>query len=243
MSETKQYLFFWGHTIQKCGPKAYLSNWYPANFVNEEGVSFSSSEQYMMWRKALLFNDQKNAEKILCTSKPGACKKLGRQVQNFDQDVWSKHAIDIVYDGCLLKFRQNKEMKEFLFTTGTKIIAEASPFDKVWGIGLSASSPKALSEETWKGTNWLGIALMRVRDTLKAEEEGVLAKEVVHVASDDTIVKKVIVDTEAPVDSATPIVVEEVDSIKVAEQSGNNSEPELESDEVQYPANKLSRVC
>ncbi|CAN0390682.1 unnamed protein product, partial [Laminaria digitata] len=53
--------------------------------------------------------------------------------------------------------------------TYSQILAEASPFDSEWGIGLHASHPDALNQARWPGANKLGEALMNVRTILREE--------------------------------------------------------------------------
>jgi len=100
------------------------------------------------------------------TSDPARQKKLGRLVKNFDEKVWNEQAIDIVKMGCFEKFNQNPEFKKKLLATGNRRIAEASPYDKIWGIGLGENDAAALDPDKWQGKNWLGIVLMHVRDRL-----------------------------------------------------------------------------
>jgi ribA/ribD-fused uncharacterized protein len=94
---------------------------------------------------------------------------LGRKVRGFDAKLWNQEAKNIVKRGCLLKFRQNKEMCEVLLSTGHKKLVEASPHDSIWGIGLDARAARQTAEKDWPGTNWLGEVLMEVRDQLRKE--------------------------------------------------------------------------
>lgn len=153
--------FFW----QSSSP---LSNWHPAIFKDDEGLTFYNSEQYMMYKKALLFNDIVTAEKIIKNKSPKECKALGRKVKNFDSETWDAVSQEVVYQGCLYKFQQNKVLKSYLMKSGNRLIAEASPYDKHWGIGLNAHQARRIPREAWPGKNWLGTVLMRVRDTLTA---------------------------------------------------------------------------
>ncbi|RCU50835.1 NADAR family protein [Corallincola luteus] len=158
-----KYVFFWGHKKPEKGvSKSCFSQWYEAPFI-DDGVKFLTAEHYMMAAKAKLFGDQCAYERIITASNPGAAKKFGREVLNFDEQVWCQHRFEIVVQANLLKFDQHAELKAFLLGTGERILVEASPVDRVWGIGLSADDPHAENPNQWKGANLLGFALMEVR--------------------------------------------------------------------------------
>lgn len=125
----------------------------------------------MMFRKAQLFGDEQVAAAILEASTPKEAKALGRQVKNYDDELWSSCARAIVEDILRLKFTQNKELGNYLLSTGSAIIAEASPYDKRWGIGLSASQAAKTPPDQWPGTNWLGLILMSVREHLAQQRK------------------------------------------------------------------------
>ncbi len=121
----------------------------------------------MMAEKARLFDDRICLNRILKSNNPGEAKKLGRTVQSFQQDVWIKHRTPIVVAGNMAKFSQNEQLKEFLVNTKTRVLVEASPVDRIWGIGLGADNPDRENPWKWKGLNLLGFALMQVREQLK----------------------------------------------------------------------------
>jgi ribA/ribD-fused uncharacterized protein len=152
--------FFWGK-------KSMLSQWYPSEFKDVNGQQYNTSEQYMMVKKAVLFDDTVAAEKLLDTVDPKICKKIGRKVQGYDAKVWNKTKEKIVLDGNMYKFNQNPQTLEFLLGTGDKWLVEASPYDKVWGIGMDSKNPDCIYPEKWKGLNLLGKALMIAREQLK----------------------------------------------------------------------------
>jgi ribA/ribD-fused uncharacterized protein len=154
--ESNKYVLFWH------GP---FSQWHPSEF-KVDGITYNCAEQYMMAEKARLFGDSKSRGKIMKSNSPREQKALGRQVSNFDKGKWESVAREIVFKGNMAKFSQNKDLKEKLLATGDKTLVEASPYDKVWGIGLSANDPNATKPGNWKGTNWLGEVLMRVRKEL-----------------------------------------------------------------------------
>lgn len=127
-------------------------------------VKFSNAEQYMMAHKALLFGDGDTLTKIMNTTSPAVAKKLGREIKNFDPATWDSHKFDIVVRGNVLKFTQNLPLMKRLKQTGNKTLVEASPYDKIWGCGLSVEAAAKTAENKWPGENLLGKALMAVRD-------------------------------------------------------------------------------
>lgn len=143
----------------------YLSNWYHSEFV-VDGVSFSSMEQYMMYKKAVCFGDGNVAVQILRTEESAQIKALGRLVAGYDDNYWSGIRQIVVYQGLLEKFKQNTKLKEKLLSTGSSVLAECAVKDRVWGIGLSMKDPDRLEKAKWKGQNLLGYTLMMVRDSL-----------------------------------------------------------------------------
>jgi ribA/ribD-fused uncharacterized protein len=163
-----KYLLFWGHSAKdpRDVGKECLSQWYPTSFV-VNGQLFASAEHYMMYRKAILFDDDDTAEQILRSSSPGAAKSLGRSVRGFDEQTWEEHRFDIVTEASIEKFAQSARLKDFLIGTADQVLVEASPTDAVWGIGLAASDPRACNPMEWRGLNLLGFALMVARDRLK----------------------------------------------------------------------------
>jgi len=160
----EKFTFFWKS-------ESVFSNWYLANF-ELEGIQYNCVEQYMMYQKALLFDDTEIAEKILQTKKQGAQKALGRQVSKFNDDVWRANCKQIVYDGNRAKFLQNENLLKRLLKTRKTTLVEASPVDAIWGIGLSEHDPKAHIRAKWRGKNWLGEVLTNLREDLMKEGYG-----------------------------------------------------------------------
>ena len=144
----------------------YLSNWYPSLFTLD-GVAFSSMEQYMMYRKAVCFGDDKVAAQILVTEDVAEIKTLGRLVSGYDESLWNGVRQIVVYEGLLAKFSQNSELGEQLKKTGNAVLAECAVKDRIWGIGLSMHDSDRLDRAKWQGQNLLGYALMMVREKLR----------------------------------------------------------------------------
>lgn len=162
------YLFFWGHQPEKNGTisKSCLSNWYPAQFTLN-GITYATTEHYMMAQKAQLFGDTRMYQTILNAKTPKEAKALGRKVTGFREEIWNTHRIDIMVAGNEAKFFQHHEMKHFLLSTHDAILVEASPYDRIWGIGMSVDNPDIENPKAWKGLNLLGFALMEVRSRLQ----------------------------------------------------------------------------
>lgn len=148
-----EYVFFWS------GP---FSNWARSPFMYK-GYEFNTAEQAMMWEKAITFDDSKTADRILATLDAREQKALGRQVRGYDDNEWSAIRYETVKDILRHKFSQHAPSRAALMETTGMTLVEASPEDKIWGIGLAASDDRCKNPETWQGQNLLGKALTEVR--------------------------------------------------------------------------------
>ena len=158
--EQRRFTFFWQ-------PESPFSQWHPSEFV-VEGKRFVCAEQYMMHGKAVLFGDLAVAERILASISPKMHKALGRKVSGFDEQLWRNERERIVYEGNHAKFTLNAELlKALLATAGTELV-EASPLDRIWGVGLKAEDPRIQDPALWRGQNLLGKVLTRLREDLLA---------------------------------------------------------------------------
>lgn len=154
---TNTHVFFWS---------GELSNWHTCRFRYKH-LNFYNTEQAFMWEKAIFFNDMESAKKILETPEPYLNKRLGRKVKGFDSERWLIAAYPIMVAVNYAKYSQNLHLRRILLDTEDKILVEASPYDKIWGIGISWQDDDCLNEMKWKGMNLLGKALMEVRKQLK----------------------------------------------------------------------------
>jgi len=164
---TDRYVLFFGYEDPELG---CLQQWYPSPFVEKDAQSgderhFHTSEQYMMFHKALLMGDTEIAEQTLACATPGEAKALGRKVRNFDQKMWDENCDRVVEQGNYLKFSQDERLRQALLGTEEREIVETSPNDRLWGVGFN--SEDALEHVAEWGENKLGKALMRVRERLK----------------------------------------------------------------------------
>jgi hypothetical protein len=158
--ETDTHIYFYG--------SAY-SQWAMRD-IEIDGSVFNCNEQYMMYKKAELFGDEHAINHIMSAFDPSVQKSWGRKVKKFDKDKWEAIAKDVVYEANYAKFTQNEDCLKELMASGDKIIVEASPYDCIWGIGMSCDDPGVTDEKNWRGTNWLGEAIMKVRENIRKQE-------------------------------------------------------------------------
>jgi len=163
--KNKKYHFFW-----KSGSP--FSQWHSSKY-NLDGFEYVCAEQGMMHGKALLFEDEATANLIIETTDPRTMKDLGRAVTIFNEKIWNRNRENIVYRNNMAKFTQNQHLLKALMRTSGDLV-EASPSDKIWGIGLNPNRAKQVPEHKWPGKNLLGKVLTRVRDdiVLQGDNEG-----------------------------------------------------------------------
>lgn len=165
------YLFFWS----QFGPKntitkACFSQWYPCEFV-VDGIQYNCASQYMIAEKARLFGDEESLAKVMAMSADmeSEMTNVDKEIKVTDSSVWNEQKFGIVVKGNMAKFSQNERLKKFLVGTGSRVLAEANPIDRVWGIGMRESDKEIEDPEKWYGINLLGFALMVVRDNLRTQ--------------------------------------------------------------------------
>lgn len=164
-----KYLHFWGHRPRpdgQIGPSC-LSQWWPSPFT-VDGVEYATAEHWMMAAKARLFDDPDAERRAVEAPNPALAKKAGRLVRGFDEAIWQRERFGIVVEGSVHKFAAHADLRTFLLATGDRVLVEASPVDRVWGIGLAADDERAADPERWRGPNLLGFALMEARKRLVA---------------------------------------------------------------------------
>lgn len=160
------FLFFWSHKGSKTTvTRACLSQWYPCSFTID-GFVYNCAEQYMMAEKCRIIGDEETRKLILAEDDPEKIKELGREAKGFNQELWNKSKFEIVVNGNLAKFEQNSDLCGFLMNTKSRVLVEASPYDRIWGIGMREDHKDIQKPEKWYGTNLLGFALMVVRDKI-----------------------------------------------------------------------------
>lgn len=144
----------------------WLGNWFSSPFT-VDGKNFVNSEHYFMWKKILMFQPELE-DTILKMTNPKDMKYLGGKVKNYDDVIWGSARYGIMKAAVTEKFKQSPELKAQLLSTGNAILVEASPYDRIWGIGMNAQQARN-SKDGFLGQNLLGKVLMEVRDELKID--------------------------------------------------------------------------
>lgn len=147
------------------GSSEIFSNWHRCRFTID-GITFNCSEQAMMYYKAKMFRDNNTANKILRSRDPREQKQLGREVKNFDENYWIENREEVMYKILYEKFTQNNDFKNELLKYKDYNFVEASPYDKIWGIGLDQTNDLILDESNWRGQNLLGNCLTKLKNDL-----------------------------------------------------------------------------
>jgi ribA/ribD-fused uncharacterized protein len=167
-NSSKDFVFF----FRPDEPNGWLSNWSNHPISDTTGTTYPTVEHLIMARKASLMDDSASLEKILKTKSARTAKSLGRKVSNWDEMKWQSRREAIALEGLQLKVVQHEEVADLLKTTTPKTLVEASPYDKIWGIGLASTHVNATQPEKWKGSNLLGKLWMKVRDEALKKAEG-----------------------------------------------------------------------
>ncbi|MEU5878430.1 NADAR family protein [Spirillospora sp. NPDC047279] len=165
-----KYLCFWGHRPARDGGvgPGVLSQWWDGHPFTVDGVRYATAEHWMMAGKARLFGDDAALARVLDASSPAKAKAVGREIRGFDEEAWTAGRFEIVAAGNVAKFGAHPELEDYLLGTGTRVLVEASPRDRIWGIGLAAADERAEDPHRWRGLNLLGFALMEARARLSA---------------------------------------------------------------------------
>ncbi|SOE10841.1 hypothetical protein SAMN06272775_1860 [Streptomyces sp. 2323.1] len=168
-----KYVFFWGHSPRRDGSlgASCFSQWWPSPFTVDR-VRYATAEHWMMAGKARLFGDAEAERRVLAARHPRQAKDAGRTVRGFDEETWQRRRFALVVEGSVHKFRQDAALREYLLGTGSRVLVEASPLDRIWGIGLAADDERAADPARWRGLNLLGFALMAARQQLREEAGG-----------------------------------------------------------------------
>jgi len=154
--ETDECVLFWS---------GWPSQHAPATF-EVCGVWYNCTQQYLMAERARMFGDADRLDDIMWSRDPVQQTVLGHAVKNCDEARWRRAVPAMLLRGNMAKYAQNATLKRLLLATHPKVLVQASPYDTVYGVGLTPHDPRALDPEHWRGLNLLGTALMQTRQTL-----------------------------------------------------------------------------
>lgn len=152
--------------FRETGSDGYLSNFFSTRF-EKNGITFTSAEQAFMYEKCLRFDPKNHTmlDSILNEHNPKKVKALGRKVRNYNNDVWKEVRYQTMKEILRCKFAYNADIRQSLLKTEPKILYEASPYDRIWGIGYGKKDAMSTHPEKF-GDNLLGKALMEIRSEL-----------------------------------------------------------------------------
>lgn len=158
---TQRRIYFWG---------GIFSQWAVSNFTDPStNKTFNCAEQAMMYEKAITFQDGEAARAVLAEKNPSNQKSIGRTIRGYDNEIWNEVKLNIVKRNNYLKFSQNPAWKELLIYTDGYELVEASPYDKIWGVGLGEDDSKIWNKDNWEGENLLGKAIEDARERIIKE--------------------------------------------------------------------------
>jgi len=133
-------------------------------------VRCAFSEKAIMLCKAAVMGDRATYFKVAGAEEPFEAKRLGKQVEPWDDNLWFETVCSVAYTVVYQKFKQIPACSSILLDTGESLIAEATRADSRWGIGLDKGDERVRRPSEWRGSNVLGWALAEVRAKLRQEE-------------------------------------------------------------------------
>lgn len=157
MKVTDKFVFFF--TKDDIFSNHYrCENWFTLPKYRKLTAKFWTVEHLMMYEKAMLFRDGETASKIAKAYSPQQAKMLGREVKNFNNDLWEEYRERIVVNALVAKMLANDNIKDRALDyhlSGRRFV-EASPYDAIWGIKMGENDPDVEDVAKWKGQNLLG---------------------------------------------------------------------------------------
>ena len=138
--------------------------------IKENG--FIHPNNYSCGLRPFFFNDEYHAKLILESNNPQEAKNYGRKVLNFDSEKWDLVKCDFMYKALQAKFYGDRGLRSYLMRKAHKgkFFVEASPYDNIWGIGMSENDKDLFHTELW-GENLLGKLLNKLYDEIKGKNQ------------------------------------------------------------------------
>lgn len=136
------------------GELGYLANYSNHGFT-KNGIFYKTVEHYYQSEK---FDNPEIKKRIIDAPTPKEASNIGRDRSNIRKENFKEIKNQVMFDGILEKFRQNRDIVYKLIETRNKKIAEATIDEYYWGIGKDKS-----------GKNVIGDTLVKVRERIKRE--------------------------------------------------------------------------
>lgn len=131
------------------GEHRFLSNFYYADMLADNGQVYPTVEHYFQAMKCL---DPQDAEVIRRARSPKIAKMYGRKA--FMRPDWDQVRLGVMRDALRLKFHFENRLGEWLVNTHPHALQEGNGWgDRFWGVDGG-------------GENWLGVLLMARRAEL-----------------------------------------------------------------------------
>ena len=86
--------------------KQPFSNFHKIN-IKIDGITFLSTEQWIQYQKAILFEDKEPEVKIIRSTKALDCKSISFDIEDYDEDEWKEKLEEQCYRGIREKFKQH----------------------------------------------------------------------------------------------------------------------------------------
>lgn len=132
----------------------FLSNFYPAEFVDKDSFIWPTSEHFYQAMKSPYVN---HWEQIRQASTPQEAKRLGQELKVHPNREWNDMKVKVMAVALQYKFAMGSELAQWLLDTGDDILVEYAPWgDTFWGVDTS-----------YTGKNTLGKLLMGRRQELQ----------------------------------------------------------------------------
>uniref|UniRef100_A0A0N5CBN0 DUF1768 domain-containing protein n=1 Tax=Strongyloides papillosus TaxID=174720 RepID=A0A0N5CBN0_STREA len=168
MEHLRSYVIVNSNYVIFKGDLTHLSNFYEKPFYDNNGRQFLTLEHYFQYQKAVFFNDEYNANKILNTPKAIMVKRIARNIRNYNDNQWKSMRDKVMYEGLELKFK-DQELKDYLkkcYFNGDKrrrfIENSGHPY---WGCNIKDLFANINSNQI-NGSNKLGILMDRLAERL-----------------------------------------------------------------------------
>lgn len=138
------------------GEYAFLSNFYPSEITDVNGITYPTVEHYFQAMKSPYIEKRRE---IAAAATPGKAKRMGRQT--LLREDWEFIKVRVMREALWKKFTVHPDLKTKLLATGEEELVEGNSWhDNTWG---DCYCPRC---QHIQGKNELGKLLMQIRKTI-----------------------------------------------------------------------------